>query len=410
MITAKKLIILESSDISARYVAEASLKLGFEPIFLCKLNDYQGDTRKQILSYRNFDIDTSDINSLYSFITDNAWEVEGVTSLLDSYMAISCELASKLNCRGIEKAVLQLNDKSRVVELVPEFSPLTMNFDRSSDNLEALKLFLADAPSGIIIKPRFAAGALGFTSISNVIQLTESLETIRNINLPARIFPDLWMAQRKVIGQVMSMEGFVIAGKCTRLGFTASSKVGNTQSKCYFPVDEQMSITAIQTAETAVQSLVDRSHYEHGYFHTEFIVEGPNAVLIDANFGRLGGGGVGEHLALSASVSPVQIFEHYLSATLFGKETISLSHQAMKIKTSAYLYGTQYSTVLEDLQFTDVLNCCHTQILDKGASVPAMGINNWSWIGILTGPSETIDAQLEKIKIKTKNGWERPVC
>ncbi len=48
-----------------------------------------------------------------------------------------------------------------------------------------------------------------------------------------------------------------------------------------------------------------------------------------------------------------------------------------------------------------------TQILDFGNTVPAMGKDNWSWIGIVSGSPVAVKQYLESIQMATSQGKQK---
>jgi hypothetical protein len=48
----KTIVLIETADIAARYVADAVRGLGFEPVYLALPDHYQGDTRTQLAECR----------------------------------------------------------------------------------------------------------------------------------------------------------------------------------------------------------------------------------------------------------------------------------------------------------------------------------------------------------------------
>jgi hypothetical protein len=407
-----RLVFLETSDIAARYTAEAARGLGFEPLFLCHLKNYQADTLKQIKAYDHVDISTEDPKNILNFLKTTNHVIGGVVSLLDSYLHISSEVATALGCPGLDPAVIRLKDKAEVVDLVSEFSPRTLRFSRTAPKRDELAALLDEAcKNEILLKPRFTAGALGLLSLKNHEELAAALSKINDIELPSHLMPDSWIAQEKIHGSLVSCEGYVENGIVNIIGFTGSLKVKNTQSKLIFPSDLAISANAKKTAQVAIEALVDRSGYRNGYFHTEFIVGHESAHLIDANFGRIGGGSVGELIALAADRDPIDIFTHFLALTLFGRTPFELKNSNLKTSARSYLYGIEKESTLIKLEVPQGDGIFyHTRLLDDGAQVPAMGENNWAWVGILTAPSDKLDEAFEKIRIQTEAGWTKPIC
>jgi hypothetical protein len=68
--------------------------------------------------------------------------------------------------------------------------------------------------------------------------------------------------------------------------------------------------------------------------------------------------------------------------------------------TLGVMYGLERSEILDAVEIMEPLRSFHTQVLDGGGMVPAMGVNNWSWIGILAGRTDDVEADLPKIRMR----------
>lgn len=405
------LIILESSDIAASYIALAARNLGFEPVFLCHMDSYQADTRAQIKSFIHHDIAGFDLHQITALVANSGYNVAGVVTLSDSALHNVEELANSFDCIGLDSAATQLKDKANVVKLIPEYSPKSILFSRDFCNLTQLEQFLESCPSGIVVKPRFGSGAMGFHRISASEELGLVLSQIKKLQIRKNLYPDLWIAQEAINGELVSCEGYVLNGITRFLGFTGSSKIGNTQSKSYFPYDSHLSSSELSLAHKAVNILIERSNFKRGYFHIEFLLDGQNTKLIDANIGRLGGGSIGDHISISANINPINLYRHFIEVSLFNKESFKIDSSQMHSMTKSYLYGSPESIKLIKLEYKKSNeNCHHTQLLDNNSYVPSMGLDNWAWIGILTGKDEILEKEFTNIKLVTDKGIITPIC
>ena len=106
--------------------------------------------------------------------------------------------------------------------------------------------------------------------------------------IPELLSPQLWMAQEYKAGKLMSVEGFFQHGKTTFLGISGRGKIGKTESRITFPDDEHVTLTARLHMQAACRALLERARIGSAYFHIEFMVDGDNAFVIDANVGRIG--------------------------------------------------------------------------------------------------------------------------
>ena len=406
------LLIVESSDVGAAYTAEASLRLGFEPVFLADLNSYQGDTRAQLSHYCVLNGPTTDVNDLICRIADaDLYEVAGVVTFLDSRLRVASELARQIGVPGPDETVEILKSKDFVQALIPEFSPksLAVTSDVASVDVEA---FLAEnVAREYILKPCEAAGAIGISRISRAEVTAERIRSlILNGSVPSHLSPDAWILQESREGELVSLEGFVQQGEPRWLGANGREKVGNTESAMFFPYEKEIHPLAWITAKEAVRELVVRSGFQNGYFHVEFIVSGTDVTLIDANMGRLGGGPVGELIAESFGVDPIEVYRHVISVSLGWPTVQGLYVGKPRKDVAGICYGVQDSAVIGDIEFSGLKPgfedfVRHTRILDSGTRAPAMGTNNWAWVGMLSGLRRHVLKIAEQGRVQTEKGW-----
>lgn len=191
---------------------------------------------------------------------------------------------------------------------------------------------------------------------------------------------------------------------------TGRKKVLNTESQCIFPYERKLSYKAREAAICAIRTLVSHGKIKRGYFHVEFIFSNDQCRLIDANFGRLGGGPIGDILALSFRVEPTILYQHFLEISLYGESTFN-PYEALKPLTSkSLLYGSPTEFFMKKLRLPSRMRSKHVQLRSDKSLVPPMGSNNWAWVGILTGISPTVDREFSQIRLVGNTGTTRPVC
>ncbi len=406
----KYLAFIETSDIGVQYCSEAAKRLGFTPIFLINLSQYQGDTKTQILSHSYIDIDTSDRVKVHAALKTLGSQLGAVTSLLDNYIGMAIEMAEAFDCLGLDSALLHLKDKEAIANLVPEFSPSTIPFSLNDDPENTLLDFFKNCPNGMVLKLCRGTGALAMEIVHSKSELIEALQRLKKEQVPAHMAPDSWIAQELIIGQLASCEGYVSEGRVHVIGFTGRKKVHNTESQAIFPCNHELSQESKVMAIEAIKAIVSRGLIKRGYFHTEFIFLDKDCRLIDANFGRVGGGSIGEMLALSFGIDTDIVYQHFLEICLYGKSTVDPYQNKEPIISKCLLYGSPMEQFLEKLELPVPLRSKHMRFRSDGTMVPAMGSNNWAWIGVLTGTSPTVENEFEQIRLHGSAGVTKPIC
>ena len=406
----KTIVIIESSDIGADYSAQAVIRLGFHPLFVCDMKNYQADTKKQILKYDFIDTPTSDAQVLTDVLkVKDGLSYQGVITFLDSRLEVAINLAQRLQCPGIDESIHLLKNKGAVAQLIPEYSPRTQTIRFSDLTEETLLNLLKSMSKGLIIKPAKTAGAIGLCIIKNREDIPTALSNLSNVIIPEFLDPTAWIAQEIIEGELVSVEGYAHNGEVTILGHCGRRKIGSTESIMLFPYGEKIHASAQKTCKEAVHILITRSGFKNGYFHTEFIIDGPKAFMIDSNVGRLGGGSIGQQLALAFEVNPIDVYTHVIELSLFGLNKPFTATLIPKKSTLGYMYGVETDTFLKQLTLP-VLKSMHTQILDEEQIIPAMGFNNWAWLGIIAGETQDVIRDFSQISIETGEGVKRVVC
>jgi biotin carboxylase len=401
----KRILFVESSCVGAAYSAEAAIDLGYSPVFLTDLVASQGDTRKQMSRYDCVECDTRSVDAILAAIEEARLDgIHFVTSFNDSYLMNAVALARRMNVGGLCPAVERLKDKGEVYALVPDFSPRSLLFSSDDIPFDAIKELL-DSSGAVIVKARRSSGGLGTLTLRSGEEVNRLPRRLSESGIPDHLSPDLWLAQEFTDGELVSLEGYVIDGAVKFLGFSGRKKIGMSESVIMFPWDENLSPEAINEAKRALVELVNRSGFNNNYFHVEFMMKGSRAFLIDANMGRIGGGGLSEQVAIAYGISPRTLHVHMLTLSVEGKDMAG--HETFKAaprRTASALYGIPVQAQLKSVQLPDSFSCFHTQILDAGEIVPAMGTSNYAWIGIVSGDIDRAMEETAKIKINTSEG------
>lgn len=402
----KKIIVLETSDVGARYTGLAIRQLGFEPLFLLSsLNQYQADTRRQLMEFEVLECgNTNDSTVINQALADLPFEaIEAVVTLLDSRIAVAQQAATKLGVRGLDPALARISEKAGVAALIPEYSPRSITM-MAGDDLSSALSALSDVHQ-LIVKPSRGAGSLGYAEFSlpqNHVDLIQQHITEQAAALGVYTF----LIQEKLNGKLVSLEGYVTEGICHFLGFSMRKKIRQTESANLFPGDRHLSQTARDTAKAAVTTLVARSGFRQGYFHSEFLVDEHSIRLIDANVGRIAGAAISEQMAIALGIDPVTLFAHVIGIGCLDV-TQPLPTQTPQ-ETISIFYGVARKEKLEGIVLPKAWNLRHTQLLDEQTEIPAMGVDNWSWLGLASGTSQQVLEQIDLIQVRTRQGTTSP--
>jgi predicted ATP-grasp superfamily ATP-dependent carboligase len=405
----RTLYFVETTDLGTRHTALAARSLGYEPVYLCDPNAYAGDVRAQLLEQRVRLVDTTSVDEVVAAIERDASPGEVVvTSFADARLEVACLAAQRLGVPGLDRAVITLKSKVRVAELVPEHGPESLAIDLSAPAMLGLDDLLA-RHRRLVVKPSHGAGGLGVSFVDGPGASRDLRSRLEALALPSRVCRDGFLAQAYVAGELVSLEGYVEQGGLHVLGYTDRTKIGLTECGSRHPVDGRVPRDAARAIERAIADLVERSGLERGYLHAEFILGGDGPRLIDANVGRLGGGPVGELLAWSHRAPPEDVYRHAIEVGVLGRASASpyLSPE-LRRSSAAVLYGLERGGRLLGLDVPLVDGVRHTAVLGSGDRVPAMGTDDWAWIGVLTGVEQAIGAALAGLRIHTTVGVEAP--
>jgi hypothetical protein len=404
----KTCLFVESSCVGAAHTAEAARRLGYEPFFLTDPAFSQGDTRLQILGYPHRECKTTSVEAMVPAARE-VGSVTGVTSFSDTCLMNASELAGVLGGRGLDPAVARLKDKWEAYRLVPEFSPPSIDFLASQVPVEALQAMIARHGT-VMVKGRRNSGGQGSLTLRTADQVHGLAALLAKTPIPAHLGPDLFMAQAFIDGALVSLEGFVSEGQAHFLGFSGRHKVGMSESRIIFPWDDKIDARARDRAYQAMRELVSRSGLQRGYFHVEFMIAEGEAYLIDANVGRIGGGGLGQQIALAHGLPPEEVHAHALALSIGDPApTPEAYRQGPQRRTISIMYGTPVDAEFLSLKLPSGLPGYHTTILDAPQRVTAMGTDNYAWIAIASGEDGRIQGWVDEIIINTSEGSFSPV-
>lgn len=401
----ERLVLLETSDLGAPYLAEATRRMGLEPLFLCELAAYQADTRRALEAAPHVDTPTDDVPLLAALLRARGEALYGVATLADHRLITAVELAQALGVRGLDPAVRALKDKTHVAALVPEHSPPSRAVHRDTAQAPELEALLGQA-GALVLKPARGAGGVGLCLV-RAGEVERGLRHLREATLPASFGDGAWLAQAAIDGPVVSAEGYVLGGDVRVLGFTDRRKVGVTESGSRFPIDDSLDGALRGEVRLALERLFARAGLARGWFHVELVLSRGRAWLIDANVGRIGGGPIGDLVSVAFGLEPATVYRHVLEVGLTGEPTVDPFAGRRPSGAFAAVYGMARGGRMGGVR-TGPLASHHVLLVDPGCVVPAMGADDRAWVGMLTGRDGVVQREMEDLLIEGDQGPEAP--
>ncbi len=310
----------------------------------------------------------------------------------------------------MDEALLQLNNKADVIRLIANDSPPSIIFNTDDIPYDALRKTLA-SNGAIVIKPALSAGAKGIFEVNTENDIKNIYHSMKKEQKKqAKILEQEWIAQSKIDGTLYSLEGFVANGVIHTIGLSRRTRIQYTESRNEFPVEDEINTESYQRIKAAVENLVKTSNYKNGYFHSEFLVNDQNVFLIDANFGRVAGGGIAMQMALASGKTIAEIYAHVVDVTFFGdKAEHEYFYPSEKMKTLSIDYGVNQAAKLIKIELPKEMKSQHVQLIDDGKVLQPVGYNNRSWIGLVIGERNEVLKDMSGIAILTDNGSLNPV-
>lgn len=404
----KKIIIVEPGS-GALHIAKAIKCLGFEPVILCSISEYDGMQKEYLLKNGYFEVDASVVENIIKCINVNSiTDIFGVISTADRFIYQASQAAILLGVKGMDSALLKLNNKAEVIKFITNDSPPSIIFNKNDIPYDALTKMLSTAEA-LVIKPAMSAGAKGLFEVKTNNDIKNIIEFI-NKEKQVKVLDKDWVAQPVIQGTLYSLEGYVTDGEVNYIGVSKRSRIKYTETQNEFPFEDADNPHLISSLKHILEKLVAISGYRNGYFHSELINDGKNSLLIDANFGRVGGGPIATQIALSSGKTVDEIYGHVVNVTFFGNTKDNLNfYPTVKDKTFAVLYGVNCAETLKEIKLPDNLKSIHVQLVDVGKMLKPVGYDNRSWIGYLIGSPDEVKNEIDLITILTDKNVLSPV-
>jgi hypothetical protein len=381
-------------------------------LFLTDPGFSQGDTKAQLQRYSYRQCQTASVQALVEAVKEIG-QIEAVVSFSDTMLMNASQAARALRVRGLDEAVEKLKDKWEVFQLIPEHSPPTIAFTAAAVPAEVPIEALQEMVSRhgrVMVKGRRNSGGQGAVVLGAAEDVRGLAALLAKTPIPAHLGPELFMAQAFIEGTLVSLEGYVSEGRAHFLGFSGRHKVGMSEARILFPWDDQLSARARERAYQALHDLVSRARLQRGYFHVEFMISGDHAYVIDANVGRIGGGGLGQQIALAHDLSPEDVHAHALALSIGDPAPAPAAYQrGPQRKTISIMYGMPIEAEYRSLKLPPNIPGYHTTILDAPQRVPAMGTDNYAWIAIASGEDGPLQRWVDEIVITASEGTFSPV-
>jgi hypothetical protein len=400
----KKVLIVETNDLSPGLLGRAILELGYQPLFLVHPGEHAGDVLGELASFPVHWVDERlDDEYLLRFLAqDDA--IAGIVTLADLFVAAAARAARRAGLPGLAPEIAQMNNKADLQQTMAEYCPPGRPFHTPTTAAErgALHALLAGA-GRLRIKPAWGTGGAGQCVVASDAGLDNFLE-----RAPAR----RWVAQAFLPGSrygLYSLEGFVHQGRLHDLGISRWRRFGLTQTGNLFPVwaDERITPAVRErmrhTLRTACARLPLAPAALNFWFHAEFLVGSGEVYWIDPNLGRFGGAEIPWHLALSMGVDPTLLARHFVSLTLGLGPLPDLPEPMVETESIGYVLDTPATIAAVDdsacrLPF-------HRLLIDPGMTVGAYAEDTWDFIGVALGRADQdIPAEVDKIRILTSDG------
>jgi hypothetical protein len=398
-------IVLGINAVSAKYVPQALRDAGYQPVFIVDPDSFAGEAAASMSGCTCYPADIEDpdqVRKLFAEVPAVTERAVAISSLFDEKVPLVRELADRYGLKGPDPVFARLASKAEVDRLIPEWCPPTSAFPAAG----WWRAELGPAPEGYVLKPAEQAGARGVQKLPAGATPEMIRDAIAASGLPLDD-DQVWLLQPVTAGRLVSLEGYADGGQARFLGFSLRGRVGWTEVSNLYPADDMISPPARARCRDAVRALIRRSGMTRGYFHSEFLVDGDDAVLIDANMGRVGGACIVEQLALVHGVTPAEILRHVLTLgvpDLPPSPAPAYRPPPQPISTTGYFYGLAGGGVIESVTVPPGGRCLHTQIAPGGHRVGAVGTGDDAWVGTLAGLTRDAVTEIAAIEITTADG------
>lgn len=406
------ILIVGINKISVKYICDAIRDAGYDLILSVDKSALCGDALCAISDVECIPSFT-DHHALSDYLNahpDIAQKVHSITTFFDELFPMVKTIAEAFKFNGPPHVFAELASKYVVGKLIPEHVPAEVQVSFFEEKF-TLPWVNPHENNTIILKPAIGSGALATTTLL-LEPDRDPTQTIRSaISASGAESHDSqpWIIQAYCSGMLVSMEGFVQEGKTVFLGLSRRERVRFTEVANHFPADGSIPSVVQAKIQAAIYDLVNRSGFDNGFFHCEFIATDTTACLIDANMGRLGGATIVEQVALAYGLSPSSVLQHAALLPLgLAKSVPAYDPAAQNRNTLSYWYGLEEESVIRGWEIP-VISSIHTPVASPGSRIQPVGISDYSWVGMLTGYTDIVQHEINLIRIKTDQGDRIPV-
>lgn len=406
------ILIVGINRISVKYICEAIRNAGYDLILSIDKSGLCGDALRAISDVQCIP-PFSEHNALSDYLSvhpDVFQKVHSITTFFDELFPMIKTVAEAFKFNGPPPVFAELASKYAVGKLIPEHVPAEVQISFSEEKF-VLPWLNTHENNKVILKPAIGSGALATTTL-HLEPDRDPTHTIKSAISASgaeshETLP--WIIQAYCSGVLVSMEGFVQGGKTVFLGLSRRERVRFTEVANHFPDDSSIPCVVQEKIQVAIHDLVNRSGFDNGFFHCEFIATDTTAYLIDANMGRLGGATIVEQVAMAYGFSPSSVLQHAALLPLGLAASIPKYDPAARARnTLSYWYGLEEVSVIRGWEIP-VISSIHTPVASPGSRIEPVGVSDYSWVGMLTGYTDIVQQEINLIRVKTDHGDRVPV-
>jgi len=411
----KAILFLGTPLFGAQYLRNVAEALGLRPIFLLKIDEYSSMPKHAIEACEHYEADVNSLEDILRAIRENNFmaDVVAITSLLDETFANACAITEQFKIAGPDATLIQLTNKAIVQKIIPEFCPPSLAFNLSDISEEQFHHFLSTNTmfQELVLKPGISSGAVGISLINRSTTLNQIKQLICDSQVENAAQQN-WLLQPRITGHLYSLEGYVKDSHVFFLGFSKRVRKELTEVVNEFPVDEDLPSDLKQTCQEAIRTLVNRSGYMNGYFHSEFVIniDLNTTYLIDGNMGRIAGGAIVQQLALVYGKKPDDMFKHVIDLSVFkGAHTNNFHYARVNSERTLLIYYCLPTPgIVSSVTTPENMTSIHVQVAGNGKEMPGVGGSDSAWVGFVAGFKEKVLEEIQQFVINTNKGPVQP--
>jgi len=398
----KYLVAIECTDAGGFEIGLAITRMGYKPLFLLNPQSYKADLSHSLQNFEYRSLNTLSVESIVESLKPIRDQIAGITTLVDSRIAIAAKAAMALRVPGPDPACIILKDKVAVAKICSEYSLPTLALTADAKFAEE-QLLTKFKNLMVVAKQRAGCGAVGIQFLNTDQEKINFARNTQKLNE--------WLIQEYFDGALYSMEGWVENSQTKFLGWTSRRKIGNTETEFKFEGYHALPSLITSRAQKAINKLFLQSGYFRGWYHIEFLVNKSQqrVVMIDANIGRVGGAMLPHVLAMAFNKEPALIYQHAIETQIFGGTKISLNTKhTLENIYKCICFGAPRDAVIQEVLLPksplQTAGLRTTRILGPGDYVTRIGHDDWSWIGFVAGAEAEVDQYASGIQIRSEDG------